>query len=117
VDASLIRHKNILSRTKEEENALSHDDWLWLIFGRFLFNAESSIAASWRPYALLVIGIFSLLMAVIGTYSGETPARFAGVIRRTERPKKFWMQIITLYLLAACCIGYFLYNTYGPIKL
>jgi hypothetical protein len=63
------------------------------------------------PYGLLIFGVFSLVLAVVGTCTGETLARFEGVIYRADDPKEFWWLIAIYYLGAVGLIGYFLYLT------
>jgi len=66
-----------------------------------------------RPYVLLIFGLFSLFMAVVGTCIGETLARFSGMVYRAEAPKQFWLLIAAYYLGAAFFIGFFFYKVYG----
>jgi hypothetical protein len=66
------------------------------------------------PLGLLFLGIFSILLAVAGTCTGEAWARFGQVISRAEKPKQFWSLVAGYYLGGACLIGYCLYQVYGP---
>jgi hypothetical protein len=60
-------------------------------------------------YGLLLFGVFSLFLAAVGTCTGETWARFGRVIRRDEKPKEFWEDVVACYVIGFCFIGYFLY--------
>jgi hypothetical protein len=64
-------------------------------------------------YGLLIFGLFSLLLAVVGTCTGEAWARFGHVVSRAKEPKQFWRLIAIYYLGGICFIGYFLYRVYG----
>ena len=64
-------------------------------------------------YGLLVFGVFSLFLAVVGTCTGEAWARFGQVVSRAKEPKQFWQLIAIYYLGGVCFIGYFLYRVYG----
>jgi hypothetical protein len=50
-------------------------------------------------YGLLIFGAFLILLAVIGTCTGELWARFGIVVYRDENPKEFWRSVATCYLL------------------
>lgn len=65
------------------------------------------------PYGLLIFGLFSLVMAVAGTCTGEAWAKFGVVVYRDERPKQFWLLVASYYLGGLGFIGYFLYKVYG----
>ena len=68
----------------------------------------------WSPDAFLLVGVFSLFMAVVGTLTGKTVGRIGRVIYRTKEPKVFWEAIGTYYVIGLCFIGYFTYKVYGP---
>jgi hypothetical protein len=80
--------------------------------GRDAQNTSAGHATSdLRPlYGLLLFGVFSLFLAVVGTCTGETWARFGRVIRRDKEPKEFWEDVAACYLIGVCFIGYFLYR-------
>jgi hypothetical protein len=61
---------------------------------------------------LLLFGIFSLLLAVVGTCTGEALAEFGRVVHRKKEPKQFWQLIAIYYLGGVCLIGYFLYKVH-----
>jgi hypothetical protein len=61
------------------------------------------------PYGLLIFGVFSLVLAVVGTCSGKTLARFHGVVYRADDPKWFWWLVAIYYVGGVFLIGYFLY--------
>lgn len=65
------------------------------------------------PYGLLLFGIFSFFMAVLGTCTGVTGARYGGWVYRAKEPKQFWRLVAMYYLGGVCFIGYFLYKVYG----
>jgi hypothetical protein len=65
------------------------------------------------PYGLLIFGVMSLLLAVVGTCTGEAWARFGQVVYRAKEPKQFWRLIAAYYLAGICFVGYFLYKVYG----
>ena len=65
------------------------------------------------PYALFIFGVFSLLLAVVGTCTGEAWARFGRVVYRDKEPKEFWSLIAIYYLGGVCLIAYFLYKVYA----
>jgi hypothetical protein len=65
------------------------------------------------PLGPFFLGIFLILLALAGTFSGEAWARFGQVISRAEKPKQFWSLIAGYYVGGACLIGYSLYQVYG----
>ena len=65
-----------------------------------------------RPYGLFWFGVFSLFLALAGTFTGEAFARFGRVIYRSEEPRDFWEVIVSCYLIGVGLIGYFLYCVY-----
>jgi hypothetical protein len=64
------------------------------------------------PYGLLIFGLMSLLLALVGTCTGEAWARFGRVVYRAKEPKQFWRLIAAYYLGGVCFVGYFLYTVY-----
>ena len=58
----------------------------------------------------LIAGGFFLLLAVIGTFTGETFVRFQGVLRRAEDPKGFWWDVALYYFFGAIFIALYLLN-------
>jgi hypothetical protein len=59
------------------------------------------------------LGIFFILLALAGTYSGEAWARNGQVVSRAEKPKQFWSLVAGYYVGGAGLIGYSLYQVYG----
>jgi hypothetical protein len=51
-----------------------------------LFTPDSPVRP---PYGLLIFGVFSLFLAVVGTFTGEAWARFGRVVYRAKDPKQF----------------------------
>lgn len=66
------------------------------------------------PYGWLMCGVLLLFLAVGGTLTGETLARYGQVVNRAEEPKEFWGTVAIYFLGGVCFIGYFLYKVYGP---
>jgi len=64
------------------------------------------------PYIFLILGVVSLSVGVVSTYTGETWARFGRVIYRAKEPKEFWWDVAMCYLIGVCFIGYSLYKLY-----
>jgi len=71
----------------------------------FMPNSDQS-----PPYGLLIFGVVSLLLAVVGTCTGEAWARFGLVVYRAKERKQFWWLIAAYYLGGVCFVGYFLYQ-------
>jgi hypothetical protein len=65
------------------------------------------------PHYFLILGLISLSVGVVSTFTGVTWARFGRVIYRAKQPKEFWEDVVACYLIALCFIGYFLYQVYG----
>jgi hypothetical protein len=61
------------------------------------------------PYLFLILGIISILAAVVFTRTGKTWVRFHGWVYRVKEPKWFWWEIALYYLCGIGLIGYFLY--------
>ena len=66
------------------------------------------------PYNLLVVGIFTIFLALAGALTGETVARIGRVINRDKEPKRFWGAIAMQSIGGVVLILYFLYKVYGP---
>jgi hypothetical protein len=62
------------------------------------------------PYGLLIFGVFSLFLAVVGTCTGAAWARSGRVVYRAKEPKQFWSLVAMYYLGGLCFVGYFLYK-------
>jgi hypothetical protein len=65
------------------------------------------------PRGWLISGLFLLFLAVGGTLTGGTLARYGQIVNRAEDPKEFWWTIAIYFLGGICFIGYFLYKVYG----
>ena len=72
-------------------------------------------SGSTPPYGLLAFGVASLLLAVVGTFTGEVWARLAGPVYRAKEPKQFWRLVAAYYLGGILFIGYFLYKVHGHL--
>jgi len=61
---------------------------------------------SWRkqwPLGLLLFGLFMLLLAVIGTFTGKAYGR-GGSADRAKEPFTYWLMLVIQYLGAAFLI-------------
>jgi hypothetical protein len=65
------------------------------------------------PYVLLIFGVISVFAAVVWTCTGKAWIRFHGWVYRAEEPNRFWLEVVTYFLIGVCFIGYFLYEVYG----
>jgi hypothetical protein len=70
-------------------------------------------SSSSSPFGLMIFGMFSFFLAVVGTCTGEAWARFGRVIYRKREPKRFWSLVAMYYLGGICFVGYYLYQVYG----
>jgi hypothetical protein len=61
----------------------------------------------------LILGLISLSVAVVSTFTRVTWVRFGRVTCRATQPKEFWEDVVALYLIGVCFIGYFVYKVYG----
>jgi len=61
------------------------------------------------PYIFLITGVISISAAMAFTYTGKVWVRFNGWIYRAEEPGAFWWNVVILYLIGVCFIGYFLH--------
>jgi hypothetical protein len=64
------------------------------------------------PYVLLIAGVIFFSMAVVWTCTGKAWIRFHGWVYRAEEPKRFWLEVVTDYLIGFGLIGVFIYNLY-----
>jgi hypothetical protein len=60
----------------------------------------------------LLFGLFILLLAVIGTFTGKTYGK-GGMAYRSNNPIDYWMMLIIEYLAAAFFIGCWINNRLG----
>jgi hypothetical protein len=65
------------------------------------------------PYVELLGGLGLLVLAVGGTFTGETLARFHGWVYRTDDPKGFRWLLVIYYLGGFVLIGRFLCDLHG----
>jgi hypothetical protein len=65
------------------------------------------------PYIFLMLGVISLSVGIVSTYTGVTWARFGRVIYRAKEPTDFWWDVATCCLIGVCFIGYFLYKVHA----
>lgn len=65
------------------------------------------------PYGSLIFGVVSLVLALAGTFTGETWANFGTVVSHVEKPKEFWCLVAMYCLGGVSLIAYFLYKVYG----
>lgn len=66
---------------------------------------------SWNkpwPLGVLLFGLFLLVLAVIGTFTGRVYGKGRSV-DRAEDPSKYWQALIIEYIGAAFLIWYWLY--------
>jgi hypothetical protein len=64
------------------------------------------------PYAWLLLGIFTVVMAVVATCTGEAWSRGC-VVYRAKKPVEFWFVVAIYYVGGVFLIGYFLFEVYG----
>jgi hypothetical protein len=62
------------------------------------------------PYTLCTFGLFLLFLAVVYTCIGKVWVRFHGWVYRADEPKRYWLELATLYLVGVVLIGLFLYQ-------
>jgi hypothetical protein len=65
------------------------------------------------PYLNLTLGLISFSAAVVWTCTGKAWIRFHGWVYRAEEPNRFWLEVVTYYLIAAVFIGVFIHKVYG----
>ena len=68
------------------------------------------------PYVLFTVGMVFLLAAVVYTYTGKAWIRFHGWVYRAEKPKRFWLEVVTCLLLGLGLIGLSLCKIHGLSK-
>jgi hypothetical protein len=78
--------------------------------GHSPYRAVSTWWDAKKSRGWLIVGGFSLLLAVIGTFTGETLVRFHGVVRRIDDPKGFWWDVALYYFFGAIFIALSLSN-------
>jgi hypothetical protein len=65
------------------------------------------------PYYFLIVGVISLCVAVISTFTGKIYGRYGGWASRAKEPTEFWWTVTIAYFGGVCFIGYFLYKIHG----
>jgi hypothetical protein len=65
------------------------------------------------PYIYLILGVLSFSAAVVWTCTGKAWIRFHGWVYRAEEPNRFWLEVVTYYLIGLGFIGVFMYKAYG----
>jgi hypothetical protein len=65
------------------------------------------------PYIYLILGVISLSAAAVWTCTGKAWIRFHGWVYLAEEPNRFWLEVVTYYLIGAGFIGVFMYKAYG----
>jgi uncharacterized membrane protein YidH (DUF202 family) len=65
------------------------------------------------PYTLLTFGAFLILLAVVYTCIGKAWVRFHRWVYRNEEPRRYWMEVLTYYLVGIVLLGVFLYKIRG----
>ena len=63
-----------------------------------------------EPYGFFTFGIFLILLRLVYTYIGKVWDRGGGWVCRAEKPKRYWSEVATYYLLGSASIGLFLYE-------
>ena len=64
------------------------------------------------PYAYFTFGMFLLFLAVVYTYTGKAYIRFHGWASRADEPKRYWLEVVTYYLIGIGFVGLFLYKVH-----
>ena len=72
---------------------------------------EPERMADMAPVGNLLFGLFMLLIAVIGNFTGKAYGK--GVANRTDDPAKYWVTLAIEYLGAAFFIGYWIIDKLG----
>lgn len=65
------------------------------------------------PGIFLMLGLISLGVGMISTFTGVSWARYGRVIHRAREPMQFWLDVGACYLSGVWFIGYFLYKISG----
>ncbi len=64
-------------------------------------------------FGLFITGVIFLVLAIGGTFSGETLDRFHGWIYRTDDPQKFRSMLFGYYAVGGYFIEHFFFKLYG----
>ena len=73
----------------------------------FIMSEWSSLLKP--PYIFFILGIISIVAAVVFTCTGKVWVRANGWIYRAKEPKWFWWEVALDYLIGVAFIAYFLY--------
>jgi hypothetical protein len=65
------------------------------------------------PYIFLILGVSSILAAVVFTCTGKVWVRFNGWVYRAKEPGWFWWGVVLYYVVGVWFVGDFLYKVYG----
>jgi hypothetical protein len=60
------------------------------------------------PYIFLILGIVSILAALVFACLGKVWVRFNGWVYRAKEPREFWGEVVAYFFVGVCFIGYFL---------
>ena len=61
--------------------------------------------------SLMLLGIFSMLLAAAMIMTGQTWEGYGGpLVTRTENPKRFWKNVAVIIFVGLAGIGFFLYQ-------
>jgi hypothetical protein len=66
------------------------------------------------PYYFLIVGVISLCVAVVSTFTGKIYGRYGGWASRAKDPTEFWWTVAIAYIGGVCFIACFLWKIYGP---
>jgi hypothetical protein len=61
-----------------------------------------------QPGSFVLLGVSSICVALVLTFTGKAWDRFRGLVDRAEDPKLYWWQIAVLYLAGVVSFGIFL---------
>lgn len=70
---------------------------------KIMFPPNMQAKAS--PLFLWISGFAVIALAVHWTFTGRIYVRFYGWVNRVEQPKKYWSNLVLLYLLGLFIIG------------
>ena len=61
----------------------------------------------------LIFGAFLVLLALIGTFTGEVWAGHGSIVCRNEDSEQFWSVVIVYYVIGLGLIACYLYTGHG----
>jgi len=59
----------------------------------------------------LILGAFSVAVALISTLTGRCLTRRRGIVRRADDPYAFWQIVVFCYLSGLLCLGLFFFTS------